>query len=181
MFSIVWDLLGCVSVPVFVLAFVGSVFRWTTGPILQAAANSNSPRSFLLTDLIWLLVQMQLAMGVASYAFPPGMLIRHRVAALILLCAATVLFWLASLHAVSRAGIKQPLRRAVVFVVLLPGLALTVLGVPLISVGLLHALGQQSEGQLPSHSPLAHGAQLVVLAAFALSLRWLARWTVAAC
>jgi hypothetical protein len=177
--SVGGGLLGCLGVPVLVLAFLAGAFRWTTGPILQAANNSNSPRSFLLSDLIWLLMQMQMAMTVGTYAFPAAMPIYQRVGALVLLSAAIVLFWLASLQAVARAGITRPLRRAMVFVVVLPGLALTILGVPLISLGLFHALAQWEEGRLPSYSPLALGVQLFVLVALALSLRWLARWSVA--
>src|SRR5262245_6826688 len=108
------ELLGCIWVPLIVFAFVVGTFRWTTGPILNAAQRSDSTRSFLLSDLIWLLVQIQLAMAAATYAVPAAMPIHLRVMLLLVLAGAVVLFWLASLQAVSRAGIKGPLRRATV-------------------------------------------------------------------
>jgi len=178
-FSTGLGLLGCVAVPIFVLAFVVGAFRWTTGPMLQAAGDARRTRTFLLTDLIWLLLQMQLAMAVCSYAFPAAMPASSRAIAMILLSVPVVLFWLASLQAVSRAGIQQPLRRAAVFVILLPGFALTILGIPLLTIGLFHALAPRHEDGLPSHSPLVLGVQLALLLAFAAALRWLARWTVA--
>jgi hypothetical protein len=176
--SMVMGLAGCIGGPLFALAFVVGAVRWTAGPVLEAARGSSRPRTFLLTDLIWLMMQIQLAMGLASYAFPAAMPTRARVVAMILLCVPAILFWLASLLLVSQAGILRPLRRAVVFVILLPGVALTVLGLPLLTVGFLHALGQQSSESLPSQSPLVAGIQLTALAAFSLSLRWLARWVI---
>jgi hypothetical protein len=176
--SVVMGLVGCIGAPLFVLAFVVGAVRWTAGPVLEAAGGSRRPRTFLLTDLIWLMVQMQLAMGLASYAFPAAMPTEGRVVAMVLLCVPVILFWLASLLLVSQAGILRPFRRAAVFVVLLPGVALTVLGLPLLTLGLLHALGQRNDASLPSHSSLVVGLQFAVLAAFSLSLRWLARWVI---
>jgi len=67
-----------------------------------------------------------------------------------------------------------------VFVILLPGFALTILGIPLLTIGLFHALAPRHEDGLPSHSPVVLGVQLAVLLAFSATLRWLARWTVTA-
>jgi hypothetical protein len=106
---------------------------------------------------------------------------RERVWALMLLSGAMVLFWLAGLQAVSQAGIKRPLRRAVVFVVLMPGLALATLGVPLFAMGFLYALAEQGRGGLPGHSAWMLGGELLLLIAVSLSLGWLARWTVSDC
>ena len=178
-FSFGLGLFSFVVVPVLVLAFVVSTFRWTIEPILRAAREANSPRSFLLSDLIWLLIQIQMAMAVAGSAFPATMPTRQRVTALMLLSVAMVLFWLASLQAVSQAGIKRPLRRAVVFVVLLPGLALTTLGVPLLTIGFMYALAEQDRGGLPGHGAVLLGGELLLLIALSLSLGWIARWTVA--
>jgi hypothetical protein len=177
-FSFGLGLFSYTVAPILVLAFVVKTFHWTTGPILRAAREVKSPRSFLLSDLIWLLIQIQMAMAVAGAAFPATMPARERVWALLLLSGAMVLFWLAGLQAVSQAGIKRPLRRAVVFVVLMPGLALATLGVPLFAMGFLYALAEQDRGGLPGHGAWLLGGELLLLIALSVSLGWLARWTV---
>ena len=65
-----------------------------------------------------------------------------RIVALVLLCLPVGIFWLASLHLVSQAGIQRPLRRAAVFVVLLPGATIAFIGMPLAAIGLLQAVAE---------------------------------------
>ena len=171
-------LVVCGGVALFLWGFVVSAVRWTAGPMLAASDTESLAKSFRLTDLIWLLLQLQLAMAAVSYAFPREMPGEMRATAMVLLTLPVAIFWLASVLIVSRARIERPLRRAVVFVVLMPGVVVTLLGAPLLAVGLLQALQARHSGEV-GHSNLGTLAlQLAGLAVFSLVLRVLALWTV---
>ena len=152
------------------------MLRWILGPLIDAGRRSQPPeRSFSLTDLIWLLLQMQMAMALVAAVFPADMPTRVRASAVILSCIPVLPFWLASLVVVSRAGIRRPLRRAAVFVIVLPGVALTVLGLPAVSIGLLSVDSSDPSEQIPTLVGLFAG-----LLALFLSLRTIAQWACAA-
>lgn len=169
----------CGGTAAFVWFFVAGTIRWTAGPMLSGTGGGRpAARSFRLTDLIWLLLQLQMAMAAVSYAFPREMPGRMRATALVLLTVPVVLFWLAGLLIVSRAGIEQPFRRATVFVVLMPGVVTTIVGVPLLALGLVNALSAGLPGQSPHPDAGRLAIQLGLLALVSLGLRTLAQWTV---
>ena len=169
----------CLGVSVFMWAFVAATIRWTTGPMLQGGSEPKRTMTFQLTDLIWLVLQIQLAMVVVSSAFPWEMPANLRATAIVLFTLPVVIFWLASLLVVSRAGIRRPLRRAAVFLILMPGVATTILGMPLLAIGLLRALAETRGGGTPVSSPLVVAGQIALLMLFSEGLRRLARWAVA--
>jgi len=169
----------CLGVSVFMWAFVAATFRWTTGPMLQGDSESKRTTTFQLTDLICLVLQIQLAMVVVSSAFPWEMPADLRATAIVLFSLPVVIFWLASLLVVSRAGIRRPFRRAAVFLILMPGVAVTILGMPLLVIGLLQALAETRGGGTPVASPLVVASQIAMLMLFSQGLRWLAHWAVA--
>jgi hypothetical protein len=158
------------------LAYTGWTLEWTLGPLFQACRRSSGEWHFLLTDLIWLLLQLQIAMALSMLPFPSNAPTRARVGALLVACFPVLVFWLASLHAVSQARIQHPLRRAAVFVVLLPGAAIALFGLPLLVLAFLSAFAAVSRDSLPGE--LSNAAWLLAAGiAFTLALRWLACWT----
>lgn len=159
--------------------FVAGAIRWTAGPMFAGSDSSRRARSFRLTDLIWLLLQLQLAMAAVSYAFPPQMPGHMRATALVLLTVPVVLFWVAGLLVVSQAGIEQPLRRAAVFVVVMPGVVVTIVGVPLLALALVHVLSPRQPGEPPHPHAGPIAIQLGALAILSLVLRGVAQWAVA--
>jgi hypothetical protein len=169
----------CGGTMAFLWFFVAGAIRWTSGPMLSESDESRAARTFRLTDLIWLVLQMQMAMEAVSYAFPREMPGRIRATALVLFALPVALFWLAGLLVVSRAGIERPLRRAAVFVVVMPGIVVTMMGVPLLALGLLRGLSVRQPGDppLPEAGPIALQLGGVVL--FSLCLRAVAQWAVA--
>src|SRR5690349_8823580 len=115
----VQSLVGLLACPASLLIVVGSVtgtVNWTLGPLMQAARQKPAPTRFLLSDMLWLMVQLQLAMGLVAWAIPPDLGSASRIEAILYLCLPTAGFWYACLHAVSQAGIRGPLKRAVVFI-----------------------------------------------------------------
>jgi hypothetical protein len=160
-------LVACFAVPALAVATLLAVLNLTLGPLLRAARRGTRPNRylFLLSDLWWLLIQLQLAMGLSVYALPADMGTQQRLIMMVVFCLPVPIFWSASLLAVSQAQIYQPRRRATVFLVLVPGLVLGLAAVPLLLVALF---SQPAWG-------LAAMAGLVV-GLFA--LRWLAAWAV---
>jgi hypothetical protein len=170
------------SAAIFLVLPIGLILgavQWTLGPLMQVARTTKTPSSFLLSDLAWLLVHMQLAMALAMYAFPHALETRVRVMGLFLWCLPGALLWAASLHLVSQAGITRPLRRALVFLVVVPGMATIVCCAPLLAIQLLQGLGPTELMSMAGPSLAAIGGQFAALAAFALAVRLLARWATA--
>ena len=93
--------------------------RWMIQPINEKGGRLQAPTQFLLTDFVWLVLQLQLALGFCvswigieqTRLFP---------AILSFLLFAVTMLWLFGVGFLSRAGVTQPLRRAVFTMVLLP-------------------------------------------------------------
>jgi hypothetical protein len=170
---------SCVAFPLLVLAAVTGIINWTLGPLMQAARQTPTPTRFLLSDLFWLLAQLQFAMGAVAYAVPADLPTESRIGALLFLTIPVAGFWYACLHAVAQAGIVGALRRAAAFVVLFPGTVLAVIALPGLLLAMVVLVGQgpstHNNAELSSVT-----VQLLVVAGVAFSLRWLAHWTVAA-
>jgi hypothetical protein len=175
----VWQLLGgllavagCLAVPLVSIAALLGLINVMLGPLLRTGEASGQRQHFLLSDLLWLLIQLQLVMGLVVVATPPELPLHVRVGGILLLGLAVLLFWAASLQAVSHAGIRRPFKRAVVFLVLMPGTLLAILGVPLVLMA-----------SFSRASPLAvlflASALLAALVGGIAALRWLAAWCAA--
>ena len=162
------------------LALAACFMEWTLAPLIAAASTSTTHGRFMLTDLLWLVVQLQIAMALVARAYPPGAPNAARVWGLVALCLPVIAFWFASLQAVSQAGIEQPLKRAAVFVIVLPGSIATFIGVPalagLLIVSLLAMLvGSHSN----SHEITFTATQIILGLACAVVVRNVATWSVA--
>jgi hypothetical protein len=168
---------ACLAVPLACIAALIGLINLTLGPLLRSGSASVQPQNFLLSDLLWLLIQLQLVMGLVVVGTPRELTVNVRVGGMLLLGLAVLIFWAASLQAVSRAGIRRLLRRAVVFLVLMPGTLLAILGLPLVLMAFF------SDRELYGGAPLGRSALasalLVALACSMFALRWLAAWCVA--
>jgi hypothetical protein len=174
----VLGLMACCAVPVMAFAFVAGIINWTLGPLMRAARNTPSPTRFLLSDLLWLMVQLQFAMGLVAWAIPADLPAETRIGGLLFLGLPVVGFWYACLHAVAQTGIEQPLRRAAAFVVLFPGAIMSIVALPALALAWLSQASLDPERRF-EHELATTTLQLAVVAATTFSLRWLAIWTVA--
>jgi hypothetical protein len=109
--------------------------HWLLEPVNRAAGHLNAPTRFLLTDFIWLMMQLQVVLAVVMNTIAEAMPQRGLLIVLGLVCLPVLVLWGASVSVVSRAGIQQPLRRAVVILLLVPGSLAEVMALPLLVVG----------------------------------------------
>src|SRR5687768_3517031 len=86
------------------LALASWIMEWTLAPLIAAARSNVTQRRFLLTDLLWLVVQLQVVMALVAWAYPPNSTDTSRVWGLMALGVPVFAFWFASLQAVSQAG-----------------------------------------------------------------------------
>jgi hypothetical protein len=108
-------------------------------PLDRAARGSKRPIQFMLTDFIWLLIQLQIALGVvvANVEHDPLW-----VFAMILgfLAFAVIAMWCGGVHVLSRLGIRGIWRRAALIVFLLPGALVVMMGASALCVSASVAL-----------------------------------------
>lgn len=106
----------------FVVYFIVSASllgRWMIQPINEQGGRLRAPTQYLLTDFVWLVLQLQLALGFCvswigieqTRLFP---------AILGFLFFAVTMLWLFGVGFLSRAGVTQPARRAMFTMLLLP-------------------------------------------------------------
>jgi hypothetical protein len=110
-------LLGIIIVAVASALLIG---RLTLGPLQKAARRRGQPTQFYLTDFVWLLVQLQAALGLVS-AFVARNPTWAFYTILGFLGAALTVMWWAAVRSMSQAGVQGMVRRAVLILVLLPG------------------------------------------------------------
>jgi hypothetical protein len=161
------------------LALAAWTLEWTLRPLLTAARTSVTQRRFMLTDLIWLILQLQMAMALVARVFPANASTASRVWGLAVLSAAVVAFWLASLQAVSQAGIRRPLRRAAVFMIVLPGAITALIGVPVLVFALFLAIGSVIHPAIGFRDVWLATVQLAAGVICTALVRRLAAWSVA--
>ena len=171
----------------FVLAvfIVGAALfgRWLLEPVNRAAGHLNAPTRFQLTDFIWLMIQLQVMLGVVLVQIREQVSQQGQFVILGLLSLPVVVMWAASVSTVSRAGILQPLRRAVLILVLVPGTLAELMAAPVLVVAAILAFNSQpgdwadrqwSNSLAIRLLTLISAAVLAVL--WALALRWLSFW-----
>jgi hypothetical protein len=169
---------------VFVAAMLG---RWLLEPVNRAAGHLNAPTRFMLTDFIWLMIQLQVMLAVVLVQIREQVPERGQFVILGILALPVLILWAASVSVVSRAGIIQPLRRAALILVLVPGALAEIMAVPILLIGCYLAL-TATPGDWAARAwsaslqvrilSLAAGAVVVVL--WALTLRRLSFWVLAA-
>jgi hypothetical protein len=106
----------------FVVYFVLSASllgRWMIQPINEKGGRLRAPTQYLLTDFVWLVLQLQLALG---FCVSWVGIEQQRLFPAILgfLVFAVTMLWLFGVGFLSRAGVTQSLRRAIFTMVLLP-------------------------------------------------------------
>ena len=177
---------GLVSALVGLVAFIVTstvLCHWLLGPVNRAAGHLNAPTRFQLTDFIWLMLQLQVMLAVVMQATAEAMPQRAVLIILGLLCLPVLVLWAASVSVVSRAGIKRPLRRAVVILLLVPGALAEVMALPLLVVGAIVLLSDNVPWVWQNRwtDDLASRVSLILLIGAAIAaagfvLRWLSHW-----
>ncbi|MCI0361007.1 MAG: hypothetical protein L0211_21210 [Planctomycetaceae bacterium] len=171
-----------------VFMFVAALFgRWMLEPVNRAAGDLNAPTRFILTDFIWLMIMLQVMLATALVQIREQVSQRGQFVILGLLALPVIILWAASVSVVSRAGITQPLRRAVLILVLVPGALAEIMAVPILLIGAYLAVtadpGDWAARAWSESLPfrLVSLAAAVSLAAlWAMALRWLSFWVLAA-
>ncbi len=173
-------LLGALILFIFVAAYLG---RWLLEPVNRAAGHLNAPTRFILTDFLWLMIQLQVMLAVALVQIREQVPQGGQFVILGILAVPVVVLWAASVSVVSRAGITQPLRRAVLILVLVPGALAEIVSVPLLVIGGYLALTAEAgdwAARTWSESPAVRVIGLMAATAAALvwavALRWLSFW-----
>lgn len=154
---------------------------WMLGPINRAAGALKAQTRFQLSDVLGLMVLLQFGLGIVGTGFNSAAeeeLYWTMLAALVILA---VVLWAASVAAVSRAGILQPLRRLTVTIVLVPGTLAAMMLLP----ALIYATGYVTLTRFdPAHEapPFGFGAVAAATAGFivgAIVIRRLSFWAIA--
>lgn len=175
--------LGILSI-VLVLIVAPLVGTLILGPVNRAAGRLRAPTRFLLPDFMWLLVQLQLALGYCvSFV---GVQQRHFFPLVLgFLSLASLMMWAGAVSFLSRAGVRSNLRRGVFILLLLPATLAMMIAVPILPVlsFVLHTNAGEVEslfrlkGLLPPHAGitlLVTGA--IVAPILGIALNRLSRW-----
>jgi len=185
MFGATAGLVGLIALMVFV--FVAAMLgRWLLGPVNRAAGHLNAPTRFILTDFLWLMIQLQVMLAVVLVQIREQVSQRGQFMILGILALPVIILWAASVSVVSRAGITLPLRRAILILVLVPGALAEIMAVPILLIGCYLAVTASPgdwTGRFWSESLevriLSLVAGVVLVALWALTLRWLSFWVLA--
>jgi hypothetical protein len=178
-----WLMVICVVLVLLISPVVGTLIL---GPVNRAAGRLQAPTRFLLPDFMWLVVQLQLALGYCvtfvgvqtQYFFP---------LALGFFTLASLMMWAGAVSFLSRAGVRSTLRRGLFILILMPTTLALMIGTPLLPV-VAYVLEDNPqeverlfrlEGMIPRHA----GWLLLAVAALAVPavgilLHRLGRWMV---
>jgi hypothetical protein len=148
------------------------------GPLRKAARAGRQPMQFYLTDFVWLLVQLQATLGLVS-AYVERNPAWAFYTVLAFLAFALTLMWWGALRALSQAGVKSAPRRAVLILVLLPGveaaMVLAMLFSVVVSFGGYRELRSLLTRQSSFGSLAADLALMLLTAGAAVLATWLLR------
>lgn len=150
--------------------------RWMLQPINEAGGRVQAPRRFMLTDFAWLVLQLQLALGFSVSWI--GVEQRTFVPILAFLMFAVFMLWLFGIGFLSRAGVTQPLRRAVFTTVLLPATLGVMMALPalVVMLGVLESdLGLWGDMAIPLREYSRSKALLWVITLTLPVLAWMLR------
>lgn len=112
-------ILGILVVGVLVFFLCILIGRQILGPLNERAGRLRAPTQFQLSDFFWLVAQLQMALVYPVRAVGVEQTVYFLIVAGFLLLA-TVAMWAGAVGFMSRAGVVQPLRRAVFILFLLP-------------------------------------------------------------
>lgn len=175
---------------VFLCAFVTCtawLAWWMLEPINRVAGALRATPRFVLTDVIGLMILLQVGLALIGRALSRREVGREAaVLYWILLAGVAILctvLWAASVSVVSRAGITRPLRRIVVMVLLIPGALAVMVSLPASIVAVIVEfvyLWTHPKGTDLLDIPVALWAiGSFALAAAAVALRQLSYWALA--
>lgn len=175
--------LAALTAFIFFAAFFG---RWLLGPVNQAAGHLNAPTRFILTDFLWLMIELQVMLGMVLVQIREQFSARAQFFILGILGVLVTVLWAASVSVVSRAGITQPLRRAVLILVIVPGALVEMVAPPLLLIAASAALASRPGDWVSVYWSDSFSFRLFTLLAaamgaviWALALRWLSHWVLA--
>lgn len=100
------------------------------GPVNRAGGRLRAPTRFLLIDFVWLLVELQLGLGFCVQYIG----VQYRQSFLMLLgflTFALLTMWAGAVSFLSRAGVRNTLKRGVFIVILLPATLVLMVAVPM--------------------------------------------------
>jgi len=114
------SMIGCAALAaLLVVALCGFLGKLVFGPLRHRAEMLRAPTQFQLSDFFWLVVQLQVAL-VYSVRKVGVEQLGYFLVVLGFLLLATVGMWSGAVSFMARAGVTQPLRRAVFILLLLP-------------------------------------------------------------
>jgi hypothetical protein len=113
------QLLPAAPLLIYFAVFASFLGRWMLQPINTKAGRLQAPTQYMLTDFVWLVLQLQLALGFCVTWIGIEQRRLFPVILAFLFFAVTVL-WLYGVGFLSRAGVMQPARRAMFTLLLLP-------------------------------------------------------------
>jgi hypothetical protein len=122
-----------------VLPLIG---RLILGPISRAAGRLKAPTQFHLSDFVWLLVTTQA--GFAAVVQLVGVETPYFRVFLTYVTFAVIAIWAGAVSFLSRAGVRDPRRRAIFILLILPGTLGAMIAIPTVLVlctvdGVTHA------------------------------------------
>ncbi len=178
-----WLYLSAIVLVLIVAPVVGSL---VLGPVNRAAGRLKAPTRFLLPDFMWLLVQLQLALGYCV-TFVGVQQLFFFVLVLGFFFLASLMMWAGAISFLSRAGVRSSLRRGIFILLLLPATLALMIATPLLPVVSFiletDALAVERIFRLQVALP-PHAGILLLLAgaicfpALGIAVHWAARWLV---
>jgi hypothetical protein len=100
------------------------------GPVNRAGGKLNAPTRFHLIDFVWLLVQFQVGLG-CTLQYIGVQYQRSFLMLLTFFSFAVLTMWVGAVSFLSRAGVRNSVKRGVFIVVLLPATLLLMVAIPL--------------------------------------------------
>lgn len=176
----------CVLSIALVLILAPLVGSLVLGPVNRAAGKLQAPTRFLLLDFMWLLVQLQLALGYCV-SFVGIQQLYFFVLVLGFFTLASIMMWAGAVSFLSRAGVRKSLRRGIFIVLLLPATLALMIATPLLPVVSYiletDATSVEQLFRLPGSLPPHSGILLLVtggvcMTALGIAVHWTSRWLV---
>src|SRR6185295_12306300 len=100
------------------------------GPVNRAGGKLNAPTRFHLIDFVWLLVQLQVGLGF-TLQYIGVQYQRSFLMLLAFISFAVLTMWAGAVSFLSRAGVRNSMKRGVFIVILLPATLFLMVAIPL--------------------------------------------------
>ncbi len=176
----------CMMSLALVLILAPLVASLVLGPVNRAAGKLHAPTRFLLPDFMWLLMQLQFALGYCV-SFVGIEHLHFFVLVLGFFTVASVMMWAGAVSFLSRAGVKSSLRRGIFILLLLPTTLALMIATPLLPVVSyiletdpisVEQLLRLSQGLPPRAGILLLAAGAIGFTGLGVAVHFAARWIV---